>query len=130
MRNVEVAGHVRDVRPYLERAACLIVPLRYGGGLRIRIIEAMAAGLPVVASAVAIQGMELEAGRHVLVADSPAEYRAHIDRLVTDRAFAARLAGAARERVRAVYGPAARSEGILRAVEGLLRAESGAQTPQ
>src|SRR5262249_37030574 len=42
LRHVDVAGHARDVAPFFERCACLVVPLRYGGGLRIRILEAMA----------------------------------------------------------------------------------------
>jgi glycosyltransferase involved in cell wall biosynthesis len=122
LRNVEVAGFATDVGPFLERAACLVVPLRYAGGLRIRIIEALAAGLPVVASPAAVEGMALEPGRHVLVAREPAEYRAHVGRLLADPAFGAGLAEAGRARVWEVHGPAARTEGIRGAVEGLLRA--------
>ena len=112
LRHVEVAGHARDVSPFLARAACLVVPLRYGGGLRIRILEAMAAGIPVVASPVAIDGMALDPGRHVLVASKPAEYRARIERLFADPAAAAALARFAQAHARSTYGPTARSEGI------------------
>ena len=121
LRHVEVAGHARDVSPFLSRAACLIVPLRYGGGLRIRILEAMAAGLPVVASPAAIDGMSLEPGRHVLVATRPAEYRAHIERLVSDPASAQALAIAAQAHARSTYGPTARSEGIRALARALMR---------
>lgn len=120
LRHVEVAGHARDVAPYLSRCACLVVPLRYGGGLRIRILEALAAGTPVVASPVAIEGMTLEPGRHVLVASSPAEYRTHIERLLTDPPFAGALAAAAQAHVRSTYGPAARNAGIRGAVDALI----------
>ena len=120
LRNVEIAGHARDVAPFLARAACLVVPLRYAGGLRIRIIEAMAAGLPVVASPAAVEGLAVEPGRHVLVAREAAEYRSHVERLLADPGFAVALARAARERAREVYGPAARGEGIRQAVASLL----------
>ena len=121
LRQVEVAGHARDVSPFLSRAACLIVPLRYAGGLRIRILEAMAAGLPVVASPAAIDGMALEPGRHVLVASKPAEYRAHIERLLDDPGYARSLAVAAQAHVRSTYGPTARSEGIRGLARTLIR---------
>jgi polysaccharide biosynthesis protein PslH len=121
LRHVEVTGHAPDVSPFLARCACLVVPLRYGGGLRIRIIEALAAGIPVIASPVAVAGMALEPGRHLLVASTPAEYRVHLDRLFSDRALAERLATTAQAHVRSTYGPEARSSGIRAAVEALIR---------
>jgi glycosyltransferase involved in cell wall biosynthesis len=117
--DVEVTGHARDVRPFLERAACLVVPLRYGGGLRIRIIEAMAAGLPVIASPAAIAGLDLQPDVHVLVAETAGEYRAHIARLVDDPGFALALAERARGRAWQVYGPEARGPGLRACLESL-----------
>jgi len=124
LRHVEVAGHARDVAPFYARCACLVVPLRYGGGLRIRILEAMAAGVPVVASAVAIEGMDLAPGKHLLVATTPGEYRTHIERILDDPAFGQGLAEAAKAHIYDVYGPMARSEGI-RALAGSLMEQSG-----
>jgi glycosyltransferase involved in cell wall biosynthesis len=123
LRHVEIAGHARDLSPFFARCACLVVPLRYGGGLRIRILEAMAAGVPVVASPVAIEGMSLEAGRHLLVAARPAEYRSHVQRLLSDPEFGRSLAREAQSHVHAIYGPAARSEGIRRAARTLIERE-------
>jgi len=120
-RNVEVVGHTPDVTPFLERCACLVVPLRFGGGLRIRILEAMAAGVPVVASPVSIEGMGLEPGEHVLVARTPAEYRDHIQALFDYPAEGKSLARRAQSHVHETYGPAARSAGIRAAVEALVR---------
>jgi len=119
--DVEVAGYAPDVRPFLDRAACLVVPLRYGGGLRIRIIEAMAAGLPVVASPAAIQGMAVEAGEHVLVAKTPADYRSHVARVIEDLEFAGALAARARDHAWRAYGPEARGPGLRSCVEHLAR---------
>jgi glycosyltransferase involved in cell wall biosynthesis len=89
-----------------------VVPLRFAGGIRIRILYAMAAGLPVVCSPVAVEGMGFEAGRHVLVAETPAEYRRHVERLLGDRAFALGIARAARERVWEAHGPETRGAGL------------------
>jgi len=127
--NVEVVGHVRDVAPYLARCACLVVPLRYAGGLRIRILEAMAAGVPVVASPTAIAGMALEPGRHVLVAGKAAEYRPHIERLLADPTYASALAREAQSHVMGTYGPAARSEGIRELVQSCVRDRPGEGRP-
>jgi len=111
-RDVEVVGRVADVRPYLHRAACLVVPLRFGGGLRIRILEAMACGLPVVCSSVAIAGMPFEAGRDYLLAETPEAYAEQIGRVLGDEGLAGALSGAALARVREIY-PAARQRGRL-----------------
>jgi glycosyltransferase involved in cell wall biosynthesis len=119
LRHVEAAGHARDVAPFYARCACLVVPLRYGGGLRIRILEAMAAGVPVVASPVAIEGMDLAPGKHLLVALTPAEYRTQIERILDDPAFARELADTAKAHIYDIYGPKARDEGI-RALAGNL----------
>jgi len=102
--DVEVVGRVEDVRPYLARAACLVVPLRFGGGLRIRILEAMSAGLPVVCSSVAIAGMPFTAGEDYLAAEKPEEYASRIRTLAEDPESAARLADNARKKVRDLYG--------------------------
>jgi glycosyltransferase involved in cell wall biosynthesis len=118
LRHVEVAGHARDVAPFYQRCACLVVPLRYGGGLRIRILEAMAAGVPVVASPVAVEGMALEPGKHLLIAATPAEYRTHIERLLADPMLGVTLAREASSHIYHVYGPQARSEGIRDLVRG------------
>ncbi len=114
---VDIAGHAADIAPYLARAACLVVPLRFAGGIRIRILYAMAAGLPVVCSPVAVAGRDLEADRHVLVARTPEEYRNHVARLTSDPSFGEGIARAARERVRGAYGPTAGREGLRRFVE-------------
>ena len=119
--NVEVSGHAPDVRPFLGRAACLVVPLRFGGGLRIRIIEAMAAGLPVVASAAAVEGLAVEAGQHVLVAKTPADFRSHVARLLDAPQFASELSARARDHAWRAYGPEARGPGLRSCVERLTR---------
>jgi glycosyltransferase involved in cell wall biosynthesis len=104
--NVQVVGRVDDVRPYLEKAACLVVPMRFGGGLRIRILEAMAAGIPIVCTSVAIAGMDFEAGRDFLLADDPAEIAAGISAVLEDPGLGASLARSAHATLGPVYGRA------------------------
>jgi glycosyltransferase involved in cell wall biosynthesis len=100
---VEVVGHVSDVRPYLHRASCIVIPLRFGGGLRIRILEAMAAGIPVICTSVAIAGMPFEPGRDYLLADDPGEMADAVDKVLSDGTFARSLAESALGRVRELY---------------------------
>ncbi len=101
--DVRVVGAVSDVRPYLHGASCLVIPLRFGGGLRIRILEAMSAGIPVVCSSVAIAGMPFEPGRDFLLADTPEEAAEGIQRLLTSEGLCAALAASALRGVRERY---------------------------
>ena len=66
---VEVTGTVKDVRPFYHYADIALAPLRMGGGTRLKILEAMAAGVPVISTAVGAEGLAVESGRDVLIAD-------------------------------------------------------------
>jgi glycosyltransferase involved in cell wall biosynthesis len=68
---VTITGSVPDVRPYLARSGVAVVPIRYGTGTRLKILEAMAAGLPVVSTRVGADGLDFEPGRDLLLADTP-----------------------------------------------------------
>ena len=68
--NVEVTGTVADVRPYLARSRVVVAPLRAGGGTRLKIMEALDVGRPVVATSLGCEGMEDLVGRGVVVADT------------------------------------------------------------
>jgi glycosyltransferase involved in cell wall biosynthesis len=71
---VHVVGTVDDVRPYLARAAVVVVPLHVGGGTRLKIFEAMAMRKSVVATTIGAEGLPLTPGEHLLIADSPVEF--------------------------------------------------------
>ena len=71
---VYVTGMVEDVRPYYERSAVCIVPLRAGGGTRLKILEAMALGRPVVSTSIGCEGLDVENGKHLFIADTPVEF--------------------------------------------------------
>lgn len=94
--DVVVTGLVDNIEPELDRASLLIVPLRSGGGTRLKILEAFAARLPVVSTAIGAEGLDVESGRHLLIADDPPSIAAcgvellHDDsmrRHMTDEAF-------------------------------------------
>jgi glycosyltransferase involved in cell wall biosynthesis len=92
---IEVTGQVPDVRPYLERASALAVPLDAGGGTRLKILEAFGAGLPVVSTPVGVEGIDVVPGRHCLTAGRD-EFAEAVVRVLTDRSLGASLAAAAR----------------------------------
>jgi glycosyltransferase involved in cell wall biosynthesis len=94
---IEVVGLVKDLRPYLAAAAAVVVPLRLGGGTRLKIVEAMAMGRPIVSTTLGAEGIEAVAERHLLIADDAPSFAAAVTRLLDDRALGARLGRAARE---------------------------------
>jgi polysaccharide biosynthesis protein PslH len=72
--SVEVLHDVPDVRPYLDAAAVFAAPIRTGGGMRVKVLEALAHGKALVASPLAIEGLDVEGGKHVLVGTTDAEF--------------------------------------------------------
>ncbi|HJV08951.1 MAG TPA: glycosyltransferase, partial [Acidimicrobiales bacterium] len=100
---VTVTGPVSDTRPWLWESTVLAVPLRAGSGTRIKVLEAFAAGLPVVTTAKGVEGIDAVDGEHVLVADSPRQFADAIATVHDDAEAAAALAGRARRLVEARY---------------------------
>ena len=90
-----VTGAVPEVRPYLWGATASVVPLRIGSGTRIKIYEAMAAGTPVVSTTIGAEGLELNPGQDISIADDPAEFAARSVELLEDGERRSRMAAAA-----------------------------------
>jgi len=101
--HVEVTGAVPDVRPYLARASVVVVPLRMGGGSRLKILEAMAMGRPVVATTMGAEGIDLEPSRHILVADDPTALTEKTAFLLKNQGFGASLGQEGRTAVASRY---------------------------
>jgi glycosyltransferase involved in cell wall biosynthesis len=99
IEGVTVTGSVPDVRPYVQRSALTITPLRIARGTQNKILESMAMEVPVVSSSVAAAGVDAIPGEHLLVADTPDELCAAIARVLDDPAERTRLAKAGRARV-------------------------------
>jgi glycosyltransferase involved in cell wall biosynthesis len=100
---MEVLGYVEDLRPHVEASRCLVVPLRYGGGTRLKILEALSQGLPVLSTSLGCEGLELSHGGEVVVADDPVAFARSIERLCEDDDLCARLARLGRKTVESDY---------------------------
>ncbi|MGQ0650665.1 MAG: glycosyltransferase [Betaproteobacteria bacterium] len=115
---VEMLGHVPDIAPYFERARGMLVPLRYGAGVKGKIGTAFAWGLPVVSTAVGAEGMDLAEGREYLRADSVDEWPRQVARLGEDEALWQRLSAAGRNVVRERYSPQRIAQKLREVLEG------------
>jgi glycosyltransferase involved in cell wall biosynthesis len=94
---------VPDIRPYLADAAIFVVPLRSGGGTRLKILQAMAMERPVVSTTVGAEGLEIVPGHNILLADNTAQFVQHILALLQAPAMADRLAKAGSQLVKDKY---------------------------
>jgi sugar transferase (PEP-CTERM/EpsH1 system associated) len=96
---VHVTGRVDSVVPCYSRSTVCVVPLRAGGGTRIKILEAMALGRPVVSTSIGCEGLDVIDYEHLLIADSPEQFAEKTVRLLTDKPLHQRLATNARQLV-------------------------------
>ena len=94
---VEVTGTVPDVRPFYGEALLAIVPLRTGGGTRLKILEAFAAGVPVISTTLGAEGLNLSPGQHFIAADTQTEWVAACSAIAHDAALRKRLMQAGRK---------------------------------
>jgi glycosyltransferase involved in cell wall biosynthesis len=111
---VILTGTVPDVRPYLQQSTAMIVPLRLGGGTRLKILEAMASGLPVISTSVGCQGLEVSDGKDILIADDPQTFAHHTLDLLRNADLRRRLVSEA-ERVAERYDWGALTRGLIAA---------------
>lgn len=116
--SVRVFADVPDVIDYVRQAAVSVVPLRVGGGTRLKILESIGAGVPVVSTPVGIEGIDLEPEAHFLQATAPGDFADQISRLLEDPELRRRQVLAAREQIAQRYGWTA----IRRDVTAKLRA--------
>jgi glycosyltransferase involved in cell wall biosynthesis len=98
-----VTGTVPDIRPFLWQSAISIVPLRVGGGTRLKIFEAMAAGTPVVATAIGAEGLPVQHGRTIQIGDTAQEFAHQCLRLLDSWEERRQVAAAALDLVRANF---------------------------
>jgi glycosyltransferase involved in cell wall biosynthesis len=93
---IELTGFVPDLRPHLASAAAVVVPLRLGGGTRLKIVEAMAMGKAIVSTTLGAEGIEAVPGRDLLIADQPADFAGAVKHLLANPALAAQIGQSAR----------------------------------
>src|SRR5215468_4588826 len=114
---VELTGFVSDLRPHLAAAAAVVVPLRLGGGTRLKIVEAMAMGKATVSTTLGVEGIEAVPGRDLLVEDEPVAFAEAVSRLLAEPGLAARIGQSARQLAVERYA----WSGTARALEGFYR---------
>jgi glycosyltransferase involved in cell wall biosynthesis len=93
---VELAGYVDDIRPYVERAACFVVPLRIGGGTRLKVLDAWAMGKAVVSTSIGCEGLDAVDGENILIRDSAEDFARAVALVLSDPALRDRLGRGAR----------------------------------
>jgi glycosyltransferase involved in cell wall biosynthesis len=114
---VELTGFVSDLRPHLAAAAVVVVPLRIGGGTRLKIVEAMAMAKPIVSTRLGAEGIDVVPGRDILIEDEPAAFASAVNRLVAEPGLAARIGESARRLAVERYA----WSGAARELEGFYR---------
>jgi polysaccharide biosynthesis protein PslH len=101
--NVQLTGWVEDIRPFLARAEVFVVPLRIGGGTRLKIFEAMSMAKPVVSTSIGAEGLPVEPGKHLAIGDDPAGFAQATIALLKDSERRRRMSAAARALVEERY---------------------------
>ena len=103
-KRIVVTGRVDDVRPFIEKAAVFVVPIRIGGGTRLKIYEAMSMGKPVVSTTVGAEGLPVTNNQELVLADSASDFADALIRVFRDPDWAAELGGRAEKLVREKFG--------------------------
>jgi glycosyltransferase involved in cell wall biosynthesis len=114
---IELTGFVSDLRPHLAAATAVVVPLRLGGGTRLKILEAMAMGKAIVSTTLGAEGIEAVLGRDILVEDEPAAFADAVGRLLGEASLADRIGQSARQLAVERYA----WSGAARTLEGFYR---------
>lgn len=98
-----VTGFVEELDPYFAKSALMVIPVRAGGGMRVRILEAFARAMPVVTTTVGLEGIDALPGQDVLVADTPSSFATSVIQLLQDKALQDKLAANGRRLVESRY---------------------------
>jgi glycosyltransferase involved in cell wall biosynthesis len=109
---VRLTGSFSDVRPLLNGATAVIVPVRYGGGTRLKIIEAWAYSMPVVSTTLGAEGLRARSGSDILIADSAEEFAAACVKVASQPQLRTQLASAGRRHYEAAYRPVVAEQAI------------------
>ena len=119
--NIQLTGWVDDVRPYVAQRAVFVVPLRIGGGTRLKIFEAMSMGKAVVSTSIGAEGLPIRNGEHLLLADDPVSFAESTLRLLGDPTHRAQIGRAARHLVEQNYSWSTVSKGFAQVLENVVK---------
>jgi glycosyltransferase involved in cell wall biosynthesis len=101
--NVRFVGFVDDIKSLISSSSASIAPLLSGGGTRLKILEAMAIGTPVISTAKGTEGLMVQNGKHLLIADEPAKFAESVVRILRDQELGRQISSNARQFVRENY---------------------------
>jgi glycosyltransferase involved in cell wall biosynthesis len=118
---LELTGYVEDVRPFIANAACYVVPIRVGGGTRIKILDAWAMGKAVVSTSVGCEGLDAKHGENILIADDPGEFALRVREVIEDPQLRRSLGINARKTAERKYSWEAIGHDMTRMYSELLR---------
>jgi len=118
-QNVDFLGEVSEAQAFMQRMSVMIAPLFAGGGMRIKVLEAMALARPVVATTLGAGGIDVENGRDILIADDVTTFADSVVRLLRETDTAARIGNAARATVRDRYDNDTLARGLVRFYESI-----------
>jgi sugar transferase (PEP-CTERM/EpsH1 system associated) len=121
--DITVTGFVESVVPYYQQSEVCIVPLRAGSGTRLKILEAMALGRPVISTGLGCEGLGLTHGENIMIADTPADFAESVVRVMSDRELWKRLVQNGRRHVEAHYDWRVIGDNLLRVYNELTSAK-------
>jgi sugar transferase (PEP-CTERM/EpsH1 system associated) len=119
--NIQLTGWVEDVRPYVAQRAVCIVPLRVGGGTRLKIFEAMSMAKAIVSTSIGAEGLPVNNGEHILLADDPASFAESTVRLLGNASRRTQIGQAARHLVQENYSWATVSKGFAQVLDCVVK---------
>jgi sugar transferase (PEP-CTERM/EpsH1 system associated) len=119
-RSIRLTGWVEDIRPFVARGSICIVPLRIGGGTRLKIFEAMAMGKAVVSTTVGAEGLPVRDGENIVLADTPGDFAASVISLLHDSNQRRRLGASARALVQEKYSWRKVTESFAQALQDVI----------
>jgi glycosyltransferase involved in cell wall biosynthesis len=118
--SVELAGWVPEMQPWFDRAQAVIVPMRSGGGTRLKVLDGLASGRPLVSTTMGVMGVDVRADEQVLLADGAEPFAEAVVRVLGDPALAERLGAAGRQVAEQVYDWQAIGDRLERLLRGLV----------
>ena len=128
LKQIRVTGSVKDIRPHVLDSAVYVIPLRIGGGTRIKIFEAMAMGKAVVSTTIGAEGLPVQHNENILLADDPAVFAQQVARLLNDAEERHRIGRAARALVEQNYSWRSVASVFDQVFDGIAKPESKAET--
>ena len=121
MEGIELLGYVEDIRPYIKRAKVFICPIMEGGGTRIKILDAFSQGIPVVSTEIGAEGLHIENGKHICLANSAAEFVEKVSELIENNELSRKISINARKLIEENYSYKYIGEKLAKAYEETLR---------